>query len=66
MPGKPPRGRAVHPEWNPQADAHKLRHAMKGLGTGLVVLLFCLICVSCGIDDDFKRQRRSDSRRVCS
>ena len=31
MPGRPPRGRAVHPEWNPMADAQKLRSAMKGL-----------------------------------
>ena len=33
MPGKPPRGRAVHPEWNPTDDARRLRAAMKGLGT---------------------------------
>ena len=33
MPGRPPRGRAVHPEWNPAMDARELRHAMKGLGT---------------------------------
>jgi hypothetical protein len=28
-PGRPPRGKAVHPEWNAQHDAQSLRHAMK-------------------------------------
>ena len=34
LPGQlPPRGRAMHPEWNPQNDALALRKTMKGLGT---------------------------------
>jgi hypothetical protein len=32
MPGRAPRGRAVHPEWNPQMDAQRLRKAIKGVG----------------------------------
>lgn len=37
--GPPPRGHAVHPEWNAKADAAALRKAMKGLGTDDVTLI---------------------------
>lgn len=33
MPGKPPRGRTMHPEWNVVHDAQRLRSAIKGVGT---------------------------------
>ena len=43
MPGKPPRGRLVHPEWNPMQDAQRLRQAIKGVGTdnSTVISIIC-------------------------
>ena len=40
MPGRPPRGRAVHPEWNVQMDAQRLRSAIKGAGTDSKLISF--------------------------
>lgn len=44
MPGRAPRGKAVHPEWNAQHDAQSLRHAIKGVGTNNSELIRVICC----------------------